>query len=338
MHSAAFESRALRWVQSVKLSPESTPASNRDMQPEKLSVISCSFVCLAGLTLMSALESTNQFFALISQFKMLIFGCTILLSLKYAHQKSWRGLIACLFLISIINPLPIFGLFVPNEKGSEKDSDETLRICEINLCGKENHNYASVISYLREKQPDVLVLVEVTPDWIKQLTINFPNYRYEKSVFKYGGISILSTCPLLSEASTSNDIERPRLKTFIQSRNDKVCLLAMHAATPHLARFELLKSDFAQAAAESAAESQIILIGDLNCAPWTQRFQTLLGEGKLPDTECGFGFEPTWPAWLPLFPIDHVLVSKKLRVVTREVGPDIGSDHRPLFVKLSVSH
>jgi endonuclease/exonuclease/phosphatase (EEP) superfamily protein YafD len=41
--------------------------------------------------------------------------------------------------------------------------------------------------------------------------------------------------------------------------------------------------------------------------------------------------------WFAL-PIDHTLVSPGVRVVQREVGPDLGSDHRPVTTTIEFSH
>jgi endonuclease/exonuclease/phosphatase (EEP) superfamily protein YafD len=40
---------------------------------------------------------------------------------------------------------------------------------------------------------------------------------------------------------------------------------------------------------------------------------------------------PTWSANTPFaIPIDHVLATSPLVITSRSVGPDVGSDHRPL--------
>jgi len=35
-------------------------------------------------------------------------------------------------------------------------------------------------------------------------------------------------------------------------------------------------------------------------------------------------------------PVDHCLVSPSVALVSRTVGPDVGSDHRPLLVEFSL--
>ncbi len=51
------------------------------------------------------------------------------------------------------------------------------------------------------------------------------------------------------------------------------------------------------------------------------------------DSRIGFGSKMTWPAMLPLMgiTIDHILVSKDITVLKHEVGPNIGSDHYPVY-------
>jgi endonuclease/exonuclease/phosphatase family metal-dependent hydrolase len=45
---------------------------------------------------------------------------------------------------------------------------------------------------------------------------------------------------------------------------------------------------------------------------------------------------PTWPSWRPHSQIDHILVRGDLRVVSGEVLPDGGSDHRPVRAHLAL--
>jgi endonuclease/exonuclease/phosphatase (EEP) superfamily protein YafD len=90
-----------------------------------------------------------------------------------------------------------------------------------------------------------------------------------------------------------------------------------------------------------------ILIGDLNCGPWSPAFSNLLS-GGLHDSEQGFGPQPSWPARTgrvvenipipPLIPIDHVLVSDDICVVQRQTGPPMQSDHVPVFVRIRIAN
>ena len=46
---------------------------------------------------------------------------------------------------------------------------------------------------------------------------------------------------------------------------------------------------------------------------------------------------PTWPSawgWLSVLPLDHVLASPGWQLVEAHTGPDLGSDHRPMVVRL----
>ena len=80
-----------------------------------------------------------------------------------------------------------------------------------------------------------------------------------------------------------------------------------------------------------------MVVGDLNCTPWSPHFRRLLRDAGLRDVARGRGLEPTWyPTSLPLgIPIDHVLVSDEIGVANRELGSDLGSDHRPVRVEIS---
>jgi len=78
-------------------------------------------------------------------------------------------------------------------------------------------------------------------------------------------------------------------------------------------------------------------MGDFKSTPFTWAFQNFLQRMNLKDSRQGFGFRAMWPSGLGSFgiPIVHVLLSPQLTVVRRKVGPDIGLDHRPVFVNFS---
>jgi endonuclease/exonuclease/phosphatase (EEP) superfamily protein YafD len=83
-------------------------------------------------------------------------------------------------------------------------------------------------------------------------------------------------------------------------------------------------------------EGARMVLGDLNCTPWSPYFRKLLRAGDLRDSGRWRGWAPTWNpgiSWLRL-PIDHCLVSEEIGVARRAIGPEIGSDHRGLVVEV----
>jgi endonuclease/exonuclease/phosphatase family metal-dependent hydrolase len=78
------------------------------------------------------------------------------------------------------------------------------------------------------------------------------------------------------------------------------------------------------------------MLGDLNATPDAPSFTGLLRDSGLRDAFDGPRWRPTWRAgfWPLAIRIDHVLVSKDVCVEHVEVGPGLGSDHRPLMARL----
>jgi endonuclease/exonuclease/phosphatase (EEP) superfamily protein YafD len=76
------------------------------------------------------------------------------------------------------------------------------------------------------------------------------------------------------------------------------------------------------------------VVGDLNATPWSSGLRIA--------TASGLGFRSLQPAWTPTWqagsvfaiPIDHALGTAPLVITRRMVGPDLGSDHRPLVVSV----
>ncbi len=81
-----------------------------------------------------------------------------------------------------------------------------------------------------------------------------------------------------------------------------------------------------------------MLVGDLNLTPYAPAFPRLLRESGLRDAFVGRWWRPTWQAGFgPLaLPIDHALVPATSCVLQADIGPDVGSDHRPVQVTLTL--
>jgi len=77
-----------------------------------------------------------------------------------------------------------------------------------------------------------------------------------------------------------------------------------------------------------------VMAGDLNTTPWARGLFAVDAHMRRANSA-----EPSWPnawGWLSVLPLDHVLASPGWQVVGSRIGPDLGSDHRPVVVRLAV--
>ena len=74
-------------------------------------------------------------------------------------------------------------------------------------------------------------------------------------------------------------------------------------------------------------ELPTVLLGDMNC--WGPPLLALLPAWRRAVRGR------SWPAWRPHSQIDHILFDRGLRVLSGEVLPALGSDHRPIRATLA---
>jgi endonuclease/exonuclease/phosphatase (EEP) superfamily protein YafD len=202
-----------------------------------------------------------------------------------------------------------------------------------------NHETAQLLGWLASQQPDVIVLQEVTPEWAAALAqlAGYPHMRLVPRSDPYG-IALLSRWPFESIAPVDLAGDAiPSLEAVVRVHGQPVHVLGLHARwpiTPGLAR---LRDRALDQAADLAHESALptLAAGDLNLTPDSPAFTRLLQRSGLRDVLAGRGWHPTWMAgfWPLALRIDHQLASPSLCIENAQVGPDIGSDHRPLLAR-----
>jgi endonuclease/exonuclease/phosphatase (EEP) superfamily protein YafD len=111
----------------------------------------------------------------------------------------------------------------------------------------------------------------------------------------------------------------------------------MHPPPPlqDLAReHEAHLADFGQRLAP--VPGPVIAFGDLNATPWSASYRRFRREAGLESAYPGALGPASWPSASPvaLLPIDHVL-ARGYEVASGARGPDLGSDHYPVLVRLA---
>lgn len=218
-----------------------------------------------------------------------------------------------------------------------------LRALLVNVESSNPHK-DRVAAALRHFNPDIVVLEEVTHQWMAELKVALSAYRYSIAEPREDnfGIALFSKFPFTRAGVVYiGEAEVPSIMAEIETPQGPCTLLAMHPLPPAGSDYSRLRNaQLAQVPRwTQRATSPLLLLGDLNVSPWCSHFRRLLRESGLRDSAQGRGVYPTWPTFAPLLriPLDHCLYSAGIAIVDRQTGPDVGSDHFPVIVDFVVA-
>ena len=256
-----------------------------------------------------------------------------LVVLLVARQWPWAGIAAVGLIINLAVIVPLF-FGVARTAGPAQ-----LRVVCQNLLAT-NRMVERVVQHAQASEADVLVFLEATDDWIvalQPLERTHPHFWVEPEPGAFG-IVLYSRHPLRSVGSRDfgGGVLSIVAELELGSPLQTYVICGTHpppAFTAGLA--ERHRRHMTGLAEWSAAETRpLVIVGDLNATPWSWTFRDLLQRGRLTDSTCGYGWQPTWQVRsLCAIPIDHAL-TREFRVVNRQVGPDVGSDHRSVLVDI----
>ncbi len=228
----------------------------------------------------------------------------------------------------------------------------SLRVMTLNI-NAENPHADLVLQAIDAENPDLLLLLEITPGWWDATPAEFRQrypFRATEIIDSPFGIALLSRRPFVNHDIFHFGIYgRPAIAAQLCLENTKAgeaapCLhlVALHPdppITPNLARSRDGQFTEVGEYLRGVPEKRRLVIGDLNCTPWSPVLRRFMEQNDLRDSALGFGLHPTWfSRWLPLgIPIDQILHSDGITVQDRRVGPDVGSDHFSVTADISLT-
>ena len=242
---------------------------------------------------------------------------------------------------ALINLLLVAGVYFGG--AAPQKGNRTYRAVLLNLYSGNRHT-DRVLAFIRDSDPDFLVLLEYTYVWDESFagTLNAYIHKIARPRTDNFGIAVLSKYPFETEHVTElGGVRIPTVTARIRLPDGPLDIIGTHPLPP--ARQFLLRqrNRHLRALAERARGTgrPLMVLGDLNATPWSPAFRSLLRKGDLRDSRQGFGIHSTWPSriWIMRVPLDHVLVSGQVDVHNRVVGPHVGSDHRGVVVEFSLA-
>ena len=295
-------------------------------------------VLLAAATLLGLLGRLHWTLDLLSHFRvqymqigLILIGVSIWMR---QHKRT-----AALILLAAFN----YAFVLPFYFGSPSPAIKTpVRAMLLNL-NAQNGNTQKVLEAIRDADPDLLLLEEVTPEWADKLTVLNPDYPHRIEEPRKGsfGIMLLARYPLEHrEVMTFAGSGGPSVLAEAYLPQGTVSIIGTHPVPPLSRSFaERRNLHFAELAEAVLKQPHpVLLIGDLNTSPWSPHFRDLAEASGLRNSMKGFGFQPSWPVGKPFLkiPIDHMLHAPEIIIHNRAVLGDVGSDHYPVVVDFSL--
>ena len=225
---------------------------------------------------------------------------------------------------------------------------QTLSVFAANVWYR-SADYARVRDAVRAAAPDVAVFVEVTPAWARELARLRDRWPHQHWVQGDGhdGVMVVSRLAWYKPRAVvlAGIGGADALRLTLDLGGQPVDLLGVHLRWPVTPAAAAARAEALQGLARLTRSSPhpVVVVGDLNLTPHDGAFAKLLATGRLDNAAAERGLLSTWPVttgvlarYLPGLQIDHCLVSPGIRAESFTLGPDIGSDHRPVLVRLEV--
>jgi len=263
-----------------------------------------------------------------------------------------------------VGPIPAFNAwFGGGSAQATVAPGPKLKVVSANVWYR-NDDYRAAVNYLSAADPDVVSLLEVTPQWLKALEPLYARYPYRIDCMDRMPpceTMLLSKLPILKSYAGMIDGRSPTIvwaEVEFQGRpiivaathltwpllpatvNRDATAAGMLQSPPMIGTAPLLQSQQAENLAQYLAtiggevHGDIVLMGDFNGVPWGRTQAAFRAATSLDNRGPAV---PTWPSWQPEWarlPIDHVFVGGDLVRLTFGHGNYINSDHLPVAAEI----
>ena len=256
-----------------------------------------------------------------------------------------------------------------SEKVKQKiENDTTVKKLLLMNVLSLNTNYGEARKLIKNVDADFVVIIELNKKWkdeLKELNENYP-YKFTEVREDNFGMGIYSKTSFIDsdniigykgikeinkdlnnrlkrwgdidlDSSKGNVIQEIEPAIFVKSKIG-INIVVVHPIPPisigaYRQRNAYLTTKMLFA--EQKSYEKTVLVGDLNCSPFSSHYRDFLFASSLKDSQENFGFQPTWNSSFPFLmqtQIDHLWHSKDIEILHRQTLPIEGSDHKAVLV------
>jgi endonuclease/exonuclease/phosphatase (EEP) superfamily protein YafD len=269
-------------------------------------------------------------------FAALFFLCAILCLV--ARDFRWFGFAV---LGTVVSIAPVIEWYLPADTSQPMTNSDVVTVMSVNVSPR----IASAVrleQQIRNEQPDILGLIELTPAFAEQLDGIRSNFRFvfEEPKEGFDGLGLYSNIPILEgRLAKFSPGAPPAISAILDVESRDTEVLIVHPVAPISEILAKKRNEQLEALADYIAKSprRFVVLADLNTALWSDNYQRFVRDSGLRNSRRGFGVESTWPATKFLgVAIDHIFHSPDIPVRDFRVLSTIGSDHLPVIADLGL--
>ena len=298
----------------------------------------CGLAAVAG-SVLGFFGAWGWFLDLFAHFRIQYFWGLLVIGvwLLLLRRRAWGVALLAFAVLNLAVILPFY-LGKPQPRNH---AAAPLRIMLINV-NIQNGNHQNVIACIQAYDPDFIVLEEIGETWFNAvntaIAASHPYHTVELRGDPFG-IGLWSKHPFTAtDILYCGSFGVPSILAELDTPHGRCAVLATHPVPPIGPAYSQSRNAQLAELASRIRDTQrlpLVFVGDLNATPWCAAFRDFVRQSGLRNASQGRGLYPTWPASFPSFlriPIDHVLHTPDIEIISRQTGPRVGSDHRPVIV------
>lgn len=305
------------------------------------SAVRIAVLSLAIATALSFMGGLHWSLDLLTHFRVQYLGlAAIALVAGVLTRSFWASGVACVVLL--LNAAFVLPEVWPaRQVDGAREPAVSLLVANVLT---SNSDVRPLQRLIQREAPDIVGLLEVDARWVhamRYLRGRYPHHLEDPRSDNFG-LALYSRLPFTAHELVDlaeTDVNAALVRLEVEGR--PLAILLAHSLPPAGSRYSSLRNaqlaDIARVR-RLHRDADFVVVGDLNTAPWSPHYRSLVGAAELRSAARGHGLVPTWPAQLigPLrIPIDHGLISPGLRALSFRPGPPIGSDHLPILLDVA---
>lgn len=280
--------------------------------------------------------------------QLLIAGAIALVGLALTTSwQSWpfwvaAGLLVPALAFQAVRIFPYIPLLPAPTRAPEDPGTPKLSLLMSNV-QRVNRQSGTLISLLRDYDPDVVFIVEIDDWWREQLQPIIERYPHVTALPQDNGYGMIFMTRLPVEHCEIRRLVRadiPSLRAKLSLEPGKsFYFYGIHPEPPGPVQdAEDRDAELMIVARQMRDDGEAsIVAGDLNDVAWSRTTASFQRVANALDPRCGRGLYATFHAdyWFARWPLDHLFHTRQFATHEIKVLPHIGSDHFPVYARLS---